>query len=134
VAIVALLALAGCGGDDDGDEGGSTTEAGPTIPAGADPYFAQMDGYAVKLEGAIARAYNGDPLGEREILALREDILTAVNDRLLEGEDSSVGGNFLLSVATAARDALRRGDREALNRSRRGVPEAREKLAVEAGG
>lgn len=91
-----------------------------------------MDDLAISLDAAIGHALDGQPGAVSRISRLREQILKRVNDRLLDGEDTSIGGNLLLSAATQARDAARIETLPRLVDARRDIVEARSKLAEEA--
>ena len=100
--------------------------------AQAQRFFFRMDNYAIALDEAIGQALDGDQSAIARIGQLRKRILKRVNNRLLAGADTSVGGNLLLSAATTARDAARTGDLARLASQREAIAEARSKLAEEA--
>lgn len=95
-------------------------------------FYLRMDDLAIALDDAIDQALDGDPAGVQQISRLRAQILDRVNDHLLAGGDTSVGGNLLLSAATQAREAARSGNLPRLVDARRDITEARNKLAQEA--
>lgn len=93
-------------------------------------YYLRMDDYAIALEDAVHAAQDDEPGAAARIAALRSKILKRVNDYLLAGNDSSVGGNLLLSAATTASENV--NDVYRLARVRKDIIEARSKLADEA--
>jgi hypothetical protein len=95
-------------------------------------FYLRMDDLAIALDEAIDQALDGDPAGVQRISSLRARILKRVNDHLLAGGDTSVGGNLLLSAATQARESARNGNLPRLVDARRDITEARNKLAEEA--
>ena len=84
-----------------------------------------MDNPAISLDTAIDQALDAESGAVARISRLRQRILKRVNDRLLAGEDTSVGGNLLLSAAAEARDAARDGNLPRLVDARRDITEAR---------
>lgn len=95
-------------------------------------FYLRMDDLAIALDDAIDQALDDDPAGVQRIGRLRAQILDRLNDHLLAGGDTSVGGNLLLSAATQAREAARSGNLPRLVDARRDITEARNKLAEEA--
>lgn len=159
--LVFIAALVGCGSEDKSAESdtadapATTKEEAPsttteeTTPAEEQPpskppkqnnsdpaaqaqrFSMQMDDYAIALDEATGQALDGDRAATQRIARLRNKIMDGVNDRLLEGGDTSVGGNLLLSAATQARDAARSGNLPRLADARRDIAEARNRLAEE---
>ncbi len=97
-------------------------------------YYLQMDSQAIALEAAVMQAQDGDSGAAESIAQLRERILARVNGYLLDWGETSIGGNLLVSAATAARDAAETGDLPELARQRSEIIRARGKLAEEAAG
>jgi hypothetical protein len=94
-------------------------------------FYLKIDDDALALDDAVNAAQDGEAGAASRIASLRKRILDRVNDHLLDGGDTSVGANLLLSAATTARDAARAGDVERLSDVRRGITDARSKLADE---
>jgi hypothetical protein len=94
-------------------------------------FFLRMDDDAIPLDDAVAAAQDGDPSAVERIASLRERILDRLNAYLLDGGDTSIGGNLLMSAATTSRDAARNGDVARLADMRREIAKARDKLAEE---
>jgi hypothetical protein len=95
-------------------------------------FYLKMDDLALDLEDAVEAAQNDAPGAAGRIGKVRSRILTRVNNHLLDGGDTSIGGNLLLSAATTARDAAKSGDQARLADQRREIADARNKLAEEA--
>jgi hypothetical protein len=95
-------------------------------------FYLRVDDLAIALDEAIDQALDGNPAGVQRIGRLRAQILDRVNDHLLAGGDTSVGGNLLLSAATQARESARSGNLPRLVDARRDITAARNKLAEEA--
>lgn len=82
----------------------ATTEESPTTNRGDGDravsterrFFLRMDDHTLALEDAVQAAQDGDEGAVSRIGRLRSRILKRVNDRLLTGGDTSVGGNLLL--------------------------------------
>ncbi len=88
-----------------------------------------MDDLAIDLEDAISEAQDGAPGAVQQIARLRTRIRNRLNDHLLDGGDTSVGANLLLSAATTAREAAQTGDVAELADQRREIAAARTQLA-----
>jgi hypothetical protein len=129
-ALVAVLALVGCGEDSSRDQGGSKPAATATSDVRSECYRA-MDKLAVRLDRAVSGAIEGDA----NALARIKNVITQIRTQLEEYGEDSPGGQFLLTTAASARDYARRGDRQGLRLIRR-VPliEARDALKSEATG
>jgi hypothetical protein len=100
----------------------------------AQRFFVHSDDDAIALDAAIGRVSDGRASATRDISRIRKQVLKRNNDRLLEGEDTSVGGNLLLSAATTARNAAQSGDLAGLAATRREITAARQRLAEELRG
>lgn len=100
----------------------------------AQSFFIAMDDNAIALDDAIAAALDSEPGAAAKIAAVRERITRRNESSVLRGDDPSVGANLLLSAATSAREAARRGDQHALVVARREEQKARNKLAAEIAG
>jgi hypothetical protein len=129
-AVVAVLAMVGCGEDSSRQQGGSEPAATATSDVPSE-YYRAMDRLAVRLDRAAAAAIEGDA----NALARIKDVLRQIRTRLKEYREESPGGEFLLTTAASARDYASRGDRHGLRLIRR-VPliEARDALKSEATG
>lgn len=90
-----------------------------------------MDNYAIALDMAINEFQSGNKSALAKIRRLHTQILDRVNQRLLEGGETSVGGNLLLSASTAARAAAESADVARLANQRSEIANARLKLAEE---
>jgi hypothetical protein len=99
-AVVAVLALVGCGEDSSSDQGGSKPAATATSDVRSE-YYRAMDKLAVRLDKAVSAAIEGDA----NALARIKNVLRQIRTQL---EESS-GGQFLLTTAASARDYARRG-------------------------
>lgn len=95
-------------------------------------YFLKMDDLALELEDAVKAAQDGQSGAASQIAKVRGRIDKRVTDYLLDGGDTSIGGNLLLSAATTARNAAKSGDQARLADQRREISDARNKLAEEA--
>lgn len=130
IALLAVLAMVGCGDDGESDQGGSEPAATATTDVPSE-YHRAMGRLAVRLDRAVAGAIRGDA----DALARIEDVLEEIRTRVAEHGQESPGGELLLTTAASARDYAKRRDRQGLRLIRR-VPlvEARDALASEATG
>lgn len=94
-------------------------------------YFTKMDDLAIALDEAVDGALDGEPVATTRVGELRDQILDTVSEALLNGADTSIGGNLLLSAATQARDAAAAGNLPRMVDARRDIADARLKLADE---
>ena len=94
-------------------------------------FYLRMDDLALALDDAIAAAQNDAAGAVSRIARLRTRIRDRLNDYLLEGGETSVGANLLLSAATTSREAAQAGDVAELADQRSEVAAARAKLAEE---
>lgn len=127
-AVVAVLVLSGCGERSPSDQAG----AEPAVTATNDvdrEYYRAMDKLAVRLDGAVSRAIQGDA----NALAPINHVVRQIRTRLEDHGEASPAGQLLLTTAASARDYARRADRQSLELILR-VPlvEARDALASEA--
>jgi len=60
--------------------------------------------WTIALDDAIVRVFSGDLTPSRAVRRIRRLFLRRVNQRLLNGGNTSVGSNMLLSAATTAQD------------------------------
>jgi hypothetical protein len=129
-ALVAVLAVGGCGEGSSSDQGSSKPAATATSDVRSE-YYRAMDRLAVRLDRAVSGAIEGDA----NALARIKNVLRQIRTQLEEYREESSGGQFLLTTAASARDYARRGDRQGLRLIRR-VPlvEARDALKSEATG
>ena len=97
-------------------------------------FFLRTDDDALALDDAVKAAQDGDSGALQRIRAVRGRIADRLNRYLLDGGDTSVGANLLLSAATTAQEAARDGDQARLADQRREIADARTKLAEEATG
>ena len=84
--------------------------------------------WTIALDDAIVRVFSGDLTASRAVRRIRRLVLRRVNQRLLNGGNTSVGSNMLLSAATTAREAIGNGDLQRLASARRQISEARRRL------
>jgi hypothetical protein len=128
-AVVAVLALVGCGEDSSSDKGGPKPAATATSDVRSE-YYRAMDKLAVRLDNAVSGAIEGDAKAPARI----KSVVGQVRTRLEQYGEESPGGQFLLTTAASARDYARSGNRQGLKLIRR-VPliEARDALESEAG-
>jgi hypothetical protein len=129
-AVVAVLALVGCGQDSSSDQGDSE----PAATASGDvrsEYYRAMDELAVRLDRAVSGAVEGDT----NALARIKEVLRQIRTELEKYREESPGGELLLTTAASARDYAKREDRQGLKLIGR-VPliEARDALKSEATG
>ena len=129
-AVVAVLAVVGCGEDSSSEPGGSEPAATATSDARSE-YYRAMDRLAVRLDRAVSEAIRGEANAPTRI----KDVLRQIRTRVEDYREESPGGELLLTTAASARDYARRGDRQGLTLIRR-VPliEARDALKSEATG
>ena len=95
-------------------------------------FFLRTDNDALALDDAVKAAQDGDSGALQRIRAVRGRIADRLNRYLLDGGDTSVGANLLLSAATTAQEAARDGDQARLADQRREIADALRKLAEEA--
>ena len=129
-AVVAVVALVGCGDDSSSDQGGSKPAATATSDVRSE-YYRAMDKLAVRLDRAVSGAIEGDA----NALARIKTVLRQIRTQLEGYREESPGGQFLLTTAASARDYATHGNRQGLRLIRR-VPliEARDALKSEATG
>jgi hypothetical protein len=129
-AVVAVLALVGCGEDSASDQGGSSAAATATSDVRR-KYYRAMDKLAVRLDRSVSGAIEGDA----QALSRIKEVLGQIRTRLEKYREESPGGQFLLTTAASARDYARHGNRQGLRLIRR-VPliEARDALKSESTG
>jgi hypothetical protein len=129
-AIVAVLALVGCGQDSSSEQGDSEPAATATSNVGSE-YFRAMDKLAVRLDRTVSGAVESDA----NALARIKDVLRQIRTQLERHREESPGGELLLTTAASARDYAKREDLQGLKLIRR-VPliEARDALKSEAPG
>lgn len=127
-AVVAVLALSGCGESSSSDPSGSKPSATATSDVDSD-YYRAMDELAVRLNGAVSGAVEGDA----DAVGRIGDVVRQIRTRLEEHGEASPAGQLLLTTAASARDYARRADRQGLELILR-VPlvEARDALESEA--
>src|SRR5688572_19269586 len=113
-AVVAVLALFGCGEDSSSDQGGSKPAATATSDVRSE-YYRAMDKLAVRLDNAVSAAIEG----EANALARIKNVLRQIRTQLEEYREDSPGGRFLLTTAASARDYASSANRQGLRLTRR---------------
>lgn len=107
--------------DVDTDDEASEAAASPVAD-----FRITIDDLALGLDEAIESVIDSGGGADAGVIdQIRGEIESAINDRLLAGEDVHRGANLLLSAATDARTAARGGDLPGLAAARRDVAEAR---------
>ena len=92
-------------------------------------YYRAMDKLAVRLNGAVSSAVEGDA----DAVAGMNDVLRQIRTQLEEHGEASPAGQLLLTTAASARDYARRADRQGLKLIlRMPLIEARDALESEA--
>jgi hypothetical protein len=105
-AVVAVLVLSGCGERSPSDQ----ADAEPAATATSDvdrEHCRAMDELAVRLDGAVSGAIQGDA----NALAPINDVVRQIRTRLEDHGAASPAGQLLLTTAASARDYARRAGR-----------------------